>query len=373
MIIFIMNINNIILQNFRNYAGLELDFDKSKNIFVGENAQGKTNLIEAIYLCAFARSFRTNAAADMIRFGSEIGRVNANITSDDIDYNLNIAINSSGKKMLTRDGKALGRTADLLNSCVVVVFSPEDLRIIKDSPEKRRNFINKEMSQLRPRYYECLRKYNDSLKQKNALLKLASVPGHRMDDAVMDSYDMQLADNGFELIKYRREFVKMLSEKAGELQASISGDRDNLTIEYNPGIDAVSREDYFNQLQHERDRDVYAGYATAGPHRDDISFYINSKDARKYASQGQQRTIALSLKLAEVLIAREVLGENPILLLDDVLSELDLERQNFLINQIADVQLFITSTDIHTEILEKLKGASMFKVEDGSIVKIKKY
>ncbi|MBE6019156.1 MAG: DNA replication/repair protein RecF [Clostridiales bacterium] len=402
-----MKINSIILENFRNYRNLELDFDESRNIIVGENAQGKTNLIEAIYLTAFARSFRTSNTADLISFGESSGRVSTYITSEDIEKNINILLRSDGKKMIKKDGKVIRKTTELLNNVVVIIFSPDDLRIIKDSPEKRRSFINRELSQMRPLYYDALKRYNDALKEKNALLKgyfnikkktftradnlslndLRSGASaeerspydnsRRFNEEMMDIYDRQLADAGYEIIRFRREFTEMLSSEAGEIMHKISGGRENLRIEYKTACDFVTgpegREILFSQIFHNRDRDIYNGYASLGPHRDDIEFYINDRDARKYGSQGQQRTIALSLKLAEIRIAKQMLDEPPVLLLDDVLSELDLDRQRFLVSEIDDVQLFITSAELNDEVIRDLRGGTLFRIEDGTVTRVDKY
>lgn len=393
-----MKINSIILENFRNYRNLELDFDESRNIIVGENAQGKTNLIEAIYLTAFARSFRTSNTADLISFGETQGRVSTFITSEDIDKNINIVLRSDGKKMIKKDGKVIRKTTELLNNVVVIIFSPDDLRIIKDSPERRRSFINRELSQMRPAYYDAFKRYNDALKEKNALLKgyfnvkkktfsradnlSLNEPNpydnsRRFNEEMMDIYDRQLADAGYEIIRFRKEFVEMLSGEAGEIMHKISGGREELRIEYKTACDFVTgpegREILFSQIYHNRDRDIYNGYASLGPHRDDIEFYINGRDARKYGSQGQQRTIALSLKLAEIRIARQMLDEPPVLLLDDVLSELDLDRQRFLVSEIDDVQLFITSAELNDEVIKDLRGGTLFRIEDGTVTRVDKY
>ena len=410
-----MKINSIILENFRNYRSLELDFDESRNIILGENAQGKTNLIEAIYMTAFARSFRTNNSADMIMFGESSARVNTDITSEDIDKNINIIIRSDGKKMIRKDGKVISKTTELLNNVVVIIFSPDDLRIIKDSPDKRRSFINRELSQMRPRYYELLKRYNDGLRQKNALLKgyfnirkktftradnltlnefemaggsrsgnaQGDVMKNRFDNSrqynedMLDVFDHQLADAGYELIRYRKEFVEMLSDEASEIMRKISGGREELRIEYKTTCDYVTapegREILYKQFYHNRDKDIYNGSQTLGPHRDDIAFFINGRDARKYGSQGQQRTIALSLKLAEIRIAKQLLDESPVLLLDDVLSELDLDRQRFLVNEIDDVQLFITSAEINDEVIRDLRGGTLFRIEEGTVTRVDKY
>lgn len=393
-----MKINSIILENFRNYKNLELDFDDSRNIIVGENAQGKTNLIEAIYLTAFARSFRTNNSAELVMFGEDSGRVSTDITSEDIEKNINIVIRSDGKKMIKKDGKAIRKTTELLNNVVVIIFSPDDLRIIKDSPEKRRTFINRELSQMRPRYYEVFRRYSDALRQKNAILKgyfnIKKKTFTRADNLslndispydnsrqynveMLDVFDRQLADNGYEIIRYRKEFAEMLSQEAGEIMNKISGGREELRIEYKTSCDFITgtegRDILYKQFYHNREKDIYNGYATLGPHRDDIEFYINGKDAKKYGSQGQQRTIALSLKLAEIRIARQILDEAPVLLLDDVLSELDLDRQRFLVSEIDDVQLFITSAEINEDVIRDLRGGTLFRVENGTITRVDKY
>lgn len=408
-----MKINGLVLENFRNYKNLEIEFDERRNLIVGENAQGKTNLVEAIYLTAFAKSFRTNNSADMILFGEPSGRVSADITSEDIDKNVSITIRSDGKKMIKKDGKVVKKTADLLNTVVVIVFTPDDLRIIKDSPEKRRAFINRELSQMRPRYYEQLRRYNEALKEKNALLKgffnvkkktftradnlslndvspdyaKGSSEGaettnpydnsRRYNEDLLDVYDRQIADAGYELIRYRMEFVEMLSEEAAEIMRNISDGRESLEIKYKTACNYVTasegREILYSQIRNNREKDIYNGSATLGPHRDDIEFYINGNDARKFGSQGQQRTIALSLKFAEIRIARQILGEAPVLLLDDVLSELDPGRQRFLISEIDDVQLFITSAELADEVRSALQGGTLFRIEEGNVTRVDKY
>ena len=402
-----MKIKSLILENFRNYANLEIDFDESRNIIVGENAQGKTNLVEAIYMTAFAKSFRTNNAADMIGFGGQSARVSADVESEEIDKNINITLRSDGRKMIQKDGKAVKRTADLLNTVVVIVFTPDDLRIIKDSPEKRRAFINRELSQMRPRYYEQLRRYNEALKEKNALLKgffnvrkktftradnielndagnaSAEAEGNPYDNSrkynedLLDVYDKQLADAAYELIRYRTEFTEMLSAEAAEIMRNISDGREELTIEYKTACKFVTasegRDILYSQIRNNRERDIYNGSASLGPHRDDLEFFINGNDARKFGSQGQQRTVALSLKLAEIRIARQMLGEAPVLLLDDVLSELDPGRQRFLISEIDDVQLFITSAELASEVASALRGGTLFRIEDGSVTRVDKY
>lgn len=366
-----MKINSIILENFRNYENVKLEFDESRNIIMGENAQGKTNLIEAIYLSAFAKSFRTNNTADLVRFGEKIANVTVILESEEIEKEIKISLRSDGKKMIHKDGKIVRKTADLLNNVVVIIFSPDDLRIIKDSPERRRAYLNRELSQIRPRYYEQLRNYNEALKQKNALLKNKFDNSPSYNEEMLDVFDHQLADAAYEIIRYRKEFIERLSDEAAEIMSAISGGKEILRIEYKTACDFITapegREILYKQFYHNRDRDIYAGSATLGPHRDDIEFIINDNDAKKYGSQGQQRTIALSLKLAEIRIAKNLLGEYPVLLLDDVLSELDIDRQKFLVNQIDEVQLFITSAEINEEVISSLQGGKLLRIENGKI------
>lgn len=357
-----MKINSLSLRNFRNYESLDISFNPSRNIIVGENAQGKTNLVESVYMCSFARSFRTSNSTDLVMFGKDMCLISADIESSSFDRKIGISVTRQGKKMIKKDGKPVSRTAELLNNLVVVIFSPEDLRIIKDSPDKRRNFINKEISQLRPRYFECLKNYNDALKQKNALLKNDVIM-----DEMLDIYDSQLAYNGYELVKYRRNFVDKLSACSSELQSRISQGRETLEITYSESCRADSAEQMMAEFAALREKDRMYRSASIGPHRDDLEFFINGKDARKFGSQGQQRTIALCMKLAEVRIARDVLMENPVLILDDVLSELDIERQKFLLKEIDDVQLFITSTELGDEMISEMKDASIFNVSCGNI------
>ncbi len=254
---------------------------------------------------------------------------------------------------------------------------------------------------MRPRYYELLRKYNGALKEKNALLKgyfnvrkktftradnislndLQSGAqfaernpfdnSRKYNEETMDIYDRQLADAGYEIIRFRKEFVERLSDEAGEILNKISGGREKLKISYKTSCDYIKepkgRDVLYNQLLNNRDRDIYNGYAGIGPHRDDIEFFINGVNARKYGSQGQQRSVTLSLKLAEIRIAKQMLEESPVLLLDDVLSELDLERQKFLVSEIDDVQLFITSAELNGEVADTLNGGRIFRVKDGNV------
>jgi DNA replication and repair protein RecF len=358
-----MRIERIRLRNFRNYKDLDLWIDSKRNVFIGENAHGKTNLIEAIYICAFSKSFRTQNAADLVMIGEDEGSVIIDAIRDEIDRKISITINKAGKKMIKIDNKVIRRTAELLNNLVVVIFSPEDMRIIKDNPEKRRVFLNKEISQIKPAYYEKLKNYNDVLKQRNALLRERKLTGK---EDILDILDIQLSNYGEDIIRYRKNFTEILSEKSSAIQKNISGGKEELEIVYKSTTEGDS---VYNKLKENIEKDIYSGFTGVGPHRDDIDFYVNGRNAKKYGSQGQQRTIALSMKLAELEIAKEEIGEEPILLLDDVLSELDHERQKYLLNEIQDVQIFVTAAETGDIMSQKIKDGIIYNVEEGKITK----
>lgn len=358
-----MYLKEMQLVNFRNYERAYIKFDRNKNLFLGENAKGKTNLVEAAYLCAFSRSFRTNNSTEFVRFGEDFAIIRIKAISQEIERVIDFTVLNNGKKMIKIDGKPIKRTADLLNNLVVIVFSPDDMGIIKDSPDKRRLFIDKELCQIRPGYYESLRNYKESLKSKNSLLKNREMSNI---EELLDVYDSQMIKYGSKIIDYRSAFIDMLAKRSSEIQSKISNEKEKLDIKYKPSSEKINLEE---KILKTREKDKIRGYASVGPHRDDIEFYINEKNAHKYASQGQQRTIALSLKLAEVKITKDVIGENPILILDDVLSELDFERQNYLMDSINNVQLLMTSTDINNGILERMKKKTIFRVDGGMIKK----
>ena len=356
-----MYLKEIELINFRNYEKADIKFNKNKNLIIGENAQGKTNLVEAAYLCAFSRSFRTSNATEFVKFGKDYAIIRIKSISDDIERVIDFTILKNGKKMVKIDGKPIKKTADLLNNIVVVIFSPEDIGIIKDSPDKRRIFIDKELCQIRTGYYECLKNYKEALKNKNILLKNKEISDI---DGLLDVYDEQIVKYGSQIIDYRSAFIDMLADRSWEIQNKISNGKEKLEIKYKPSSEKIYLRD---RIKEARKKDKIRGYASVGPHRDDIEFYINDKDAHKYASQGQQRTVALSLKLAEVKLTKEIIGENPILILDDVLSELDLDRQNYLMEAINDIQLLMTATEVNDEVLEKLKEKTIYCVHSGEI------
>lgn len=354
-----MYIKRIQLENFRNYKKLDVSFDKRINIILGENAQGKTNLIESIYMTGFARSFRTLKDSDIIKFDQQYALVKADVSGKDYDFSMSVKITPEGKYVVC-DGKKINRMADLLDKVYIVVFSPEDLKLVKDTSEKRRRFIDQEMSKIKPAYYDTLYNYRKVIRQRNAYLKEDDI---RPD--ILDIWNMEAARYGEIIVKRRSEFIKILEEISGQIHSSITSGKEKLSIEYEPSIGAD--EDFYQVLADSSERDIRNRNTGRGPHRDDMKILINGTDIRHYGSQGQQRTAALSLKLAEIKLIKQMTGEDAILLLDDVLSELDQNRQAFLLNSLDNIQMFITSTDISDEVYKKIGSGKTYIVDDGNV------
>ena len=360
-----MYISELELENFRNYEHLKVSFSRDINIFLGENAQGKTNLLEGIYLNAVARSFKTTRDREMIRFGEEYCKVRAVAHYDDDEHISEIVISQGGAKAVKVDGVKISKTSELLDRLHIIVFSPEDLKIVKDEPGKRRGFINRELCQIRPGYVNELNTYRRVLRQRNAYLK-----EEFSDDQILDIWDYEMIKSAGRIIRARKDFLRRIDEISRDIHSSISGGRENLQLQYEASVNCEYGEEeneYRRMLEEGRERDRQYRSTHLGPHRDDIRIIADDIDLRKYGSQGQQRTAALSLKLSEIVITEEETGEKPILLLDDVLSELDNERQKYLISCLGNNQLFITTTDrICRQISSGGKGISDQKRSGGN-------
>lgn len=364
-----MYIKEIELKDFRNYEELKVSFNRRVNIFLGNNAQGKTNLLEGIYLNVMARSFKNVRDKDMIRFGEEFCRVRTLAFFDDEDQKTEIIITRDGKKAIKLNGIKASRSSQLLERIFIIIFSPEDLKIVKDEPEKRRRFIDRELCQIKPGYYSDLSNYKKVLKQRNTYLKEMDI-----QDAILDIWDIELAKYGTRIIFKRREFISRIDEISRDIHAKISGGRENLKLKYEenvelpPEIDLENAENMFYQLlKKSRNDDIKNRNTKVGPHKDDVKISADEIDLRKFGSQGQQRTAALSLKLSEIRLIEEETGEKPILLLDDVLSELDNDRQSYLINSLGENQMFITTTDLAGKVVKKLPDGKIFKINSGKI------
>ena len=361
-----MFVKRIELKDFRNYKDLDVSFNKNVNIFIGNNAQGKTNLLESIYLNSMARSFKTSKDKELIRFGSDFCRMRTTAFFDDDEHTTEIVITKDGKKGIKLDGVRIKKTSELLERIFIIIFSPEDMKIVKDEPEKRRRFIDRELCQIKPGYYSDLSSYKKVLKQRNMYLKEREI-----DTSVLDIWDYELARYGSRIIRRREEFIKKISEISSDIHQRISGGLENLIIHYEANVPYSGWEstetEFYKILEKSREDDIRNRTTGHGPHKDDLKIEADGIDLRKFGSQGQQRTAALSLKLSEIRLIEAETGEKPILLLDDVLSELDNERQSYLISSLGENQMFITTADISGKVIRSMPEGKVFKIEKGTV------
>lgn len=359
-----MYIKSLELNNYRNYINTQIDFDEGVNILYGDNAQGKTNILESIYLCGTTKSHRGSKDKEIIRFGQEEGHIRCLFEKSDIDYQIDMHLRSEKSKGIAVNGIKLKKAAELLGIVNIILFSPEDLSIIKNGPADRRRFVDSELCQLDKVYLYNLTSYNKIVNQRNNLLK--DIIFHPELADTLDVWDSQLVSLGMKIIDRRNLFINQLNEIIYDIHRSLSGEKEKLLIKYDPNI---TIEEYEAKLKKNREKDIKLKLTSVGPHRDDFLFYINDIDSKKYGSQGQQRTAALSLKLAEIKLVEQLTGNTPILLLDDVLSELDSNRQNFLLKSIGDIQTIITCTGVDDFISSRININKIFRVENGSVSK----
>ncbi|MFX4002321.1 DNA replication/repair protein RecF [Streptococcus suis] len=353
------------LQHFRNYNQLDIEFHKGLNVFLGENAQGKTNILESIYVLALTRSHRTRIDKDLLQFQEKELSISGLLHRTSGKVPLDIHLTDKGRVTKVNHLKQ-AKLSNYIGHMNVVLFAPEDLQLIKGAPALRRKFIDVELGQIKPLYLSDLSNYNHVLKQRNTYLKSTD----KIDENFLSVLDQQLAEYGSRVIQHRIDFLKKLEEFGNRKVQEISGNREELTIEYQTSIeltDDVNLIDKFlTELEKSRKRDLFKKNTGVGPHRDDVAFFINGMNAH-YASQGQHRSLVLSLKLAEIELMKEVTREYPILLLDDVMSELDNNRQIKLLETITDtIQTFITTTSL--DHLHKLPDSlKIFHIESGKV------
>lgn len=358
-----MFLKSIELKNFRNYNNLELDFNKNINLILGDNAQGKTNLLESIYYTSMGRSFKPVKDRDVINFGEETSIIKANAHKYDDNLEISIILRKNGDKEINKDGVKLKKISELCDNMLVVMFSPEDLKIVKEEPEKRRKFIDRELSLISPIYLDNLNNYKKTLFQRNNYLKEENI-----DELLINVLDKQLSNYGYEVIKYRKDFIEKLQTYVEKIHSGITSGKEKIKLIYKPSIDPESKEEFEKILKDDFYKDSKNAVTSRGPHRDDIEFLINKIDVRRYGSQGQQRTCALSVRLAELSLIEEETGESAILLLDDVMSELDLNRQEYLIKTLENNQIFITATELSNDIIARLKGVNKIFIKNGKVI-----
>ena len=357
-----MIVESIELKNFRNYRELKLLFDERTNIFYGDNAQGKTNILEAVYLSGTTKSHKGSRDRDMILFGEEEGHLRTFIKKRDLEYQIDIHLKKNKAKGIAINGVPIRKASELFGIANFVFFSPEDLSIIKQGPAERRRFLDMELCQLDPVYLRDLNSYNKIVNQRNRLLKDMAFQPELF--GTLDVWDMQLSGYAKRIIERRAVFAQELNGIIREVHESLSGGKEELEVVYEPHVKADEVEE---RMQRNRERDIRMKQTTTGPHRDDFAFVANGIDIRRFGSQGQQRTAALSLKLSEIELVKRVTKDTPILLLDDVLSELDSNRQNYLLNSIGNIQTIVTCTGLDEFVNNRFEINRVFHVSHGEI------
>ena len=360
-----MRVTSLSLKNFRNYEQAVITPDSGVTVFAGANAQGKTNILEALHLCCLGRSHRTSRDEELIRWGEHAARVQIHTMHTDGTHDVTILLDKTQKKKTTvRIGaRPAERIGELFGHVCGVLFSPEDLSIVKDGPSERRRFLDMQLSQLRPQYFYSLQRAVRTLNQRNALLREIAKNSALLP--TLDMWDEQLALIGAQIAKNRREAIALMNEEAAKAHASLTGGREELRLWYisqtADGADAAQQ--LLDRMRASRQEDLRRMTTTVGVHRDDMGIAINGKEARSFASQGQQRSAVLSLKLAQIEMAARETGEAPILMLDDVMSELDPSRRRQLIERIDRVQTFVTCTDL-SDLAGSRQGA-VYQVSGG--------
>ena len=354
-----MYIKKIKIKNFRNYEEQEIDLNKNINIFYGDNAQGKTNILESIFICSMGKSFRSKKDQELIKFDKENSLIE--LEYEKIDRTGKIKIDIGDKKLIYINGIKAKKLSEILGNVNVVIFSPDDINILKNGPASRRKFLDIMISQLRPLYVYNLNLFLKTLEQRNNYLR--QIKFEKKSQDLLDIWDEKLADYAQNVYKYRSEFINKIINKINLIHKEITNDKEKIKINYIS--DFVNKEQFLDALKKSRDVDIMKGYTSKGIHRDDIILSINGKQVNVYGSQGQHRTAILSLKMSELQIVYDEIGEYPVLLLDDFMSELDKNRINNFIKKINDIQVIITCTDKID--LDNLKG-SVFNVQNGKVL-----
>ena len=355
-----MWIKDLKIKNFRNYENEEIKFDKNINIFYGNNAQGKTNIIEAIFLGSMGKSFRTNKDREMIRIGKDYNIVEIEYQKEDREGT--VRINISNKKNIMVNGIKINKLSELLGKINIVIFTPDDINILKGMPQNRRKFLDIMISQLRPNYMNNLKLYNKSIEQRNKYLR--QIKEENKSEMLLDVWDEKIAEYANNIAMYRNEYIKKIKDKIVKIHNEITDNKEKIEIDYIS--DCINKNEYLEILKKCRKMDIIKGFTSKGIHRDDFVVYINGKRIDTYGSQGQNRTAILSLKITELEIIKEDIGEFPILLLDDFMSELDEERRNKFLNKIENIQVIITCT--HKITIEN-KENLIYNVKEGRVIK----
>ena len=356
-----MYINKIKLQNFRNYNEQEIILNKSINVFYGDNAQGKTNILEAIFLCTFGKSFRTNKEKELIKLGKDNANVIIEYEKKDRDGKISISI--SDKKQILVNGIKIKKLSELLGNINIVIFTPDDINILKGGPALRRRFLDMMIGQLKANYVYTLNKYIKTLEQRNKYLR--QIKEENKPENLLDIWDEKLIEYADIIYKYRKEFIDKIKKKINIIHKKITDEKEEINIQYISNCE--SKEVYSELLKQRRKLDIIKGFTTKGIHRDDFEIYINNKELSIYGSQGQNRTAILSLKLSELQVIYDEIEEEPILLLDDFMSELDINRRKNFLNNINNTQVIITCAE-KIEFLKENVDYCLYQVKEGEII-----
>ncbi|MFQ9264512.1 MAG: DNA replication/repair protein RecF [Clostridia bacterium] len=355
-----MWIKNIKIKNFRNYEQEEIKLEKNINIFYGKNAQGKTNIIEAIFLCSLGKSFRAKKDNEMIKLNEQNAIVEIEYEKSDRDGKIKIEIGN--KKNIYLNGIKIKKLSELLGNLNIVIFTPDDIGILKGGPQNRRRFLDIMISQLRPNYMHVLNLYLKTIEQRNNYLR--QIKEEHKDENLLEIWDEKLAEYAIKIYEYRKEFIEKIIKKINIIHQNITNGEEEIELEYITECD--DKEKYLELLKQRRKLDIIKGFTTKGIHRDDFMIYINKKEIKIFGSQGQNRTAMLSLKLAELQVIYDEIGEYPILLLDDFMSELDKTRRKNFLENIEGTQVIITGTEkLDIENLEYLE----YNVSNGKVLK----
>lgn len=358
-----MVIKSLELSSFRNYEKLSLEFSSGVNILYGDNAQGKTNILEAICVCATTKSQKGSKDKEMIRIGDEECHIRMYVEREEVPHKLDMHLRRAKAKTAALDGLPVKKSSELYGFLHVISFSPEDLSIIKNGPAERRRMVDMELCQLDRIYLYQLTKYNKILEQRNNLLKQIGFDRKLAD--TLQIWDEQLAEYGKKIIEARRNFINDLNELVGPMHGHLSQGKEKLKLCYEPN---VREGEFLKVLQDSREKELVLKSTLHGPHRDDISFLLGEEDIRKFGSQGQQRTSALALKLAEIELVKRTIKDDPVLLLDDVLSELDRNRQTQLLDSIQNIQTIITCTGLEEFVKERIHSDRIYHVHAGNVI-----
>ena len=358
-----MWITSLEMQNFRNYESQKIDFSENVNVFYGDNAQGKTNIIEAIFMCSIGKSFRTSKEKETIKHNEEFTNIVLNYQNKDRDGNIKVQI--SNKKTIFVNGVKVKKLSELLGKVNIVLFTPDDINILKNGPDQRRKFLNMMIGQIRPNYVNILNTYTKVMEQRNNYLKqIRDLDNkNKINYELLDIWDEKLASLSYKICLYRTEFINKISEKIKDIHKNITENKEEIKIEYI--TESSDEKKLLELIKQRRKLDIIKGYTTKGAHRDDFNIYIDGDLVNVYGSQGQHRTAVLSLKMSELEIIKEETGESPILLLDDFMSELDSKRRKNLLSNIGDTQVIITCTD---EMENNFLG-NIYKVKEGKVIK----